>query len=143
MIPCTLAWAAGLQWIAFLMKSATYPNAVIFWQDVCALLIGIIFYLFIPVYREGLRARINQQKHLFVYSSVANELLSQIGYVSKYLALAFTPVVAYANALSNVEGIFLLALLFVFPINNKRFHYMHGVGALLIILGGLFVEFSA
>jgi drug/metabolite transporter (DMT)-like permease len=138
----TLVWAVTLVSMTYLAKEAGGMLPIVFWQNVCAVLFGLVLYFCVSDYRKGLRMRILNQKRLFLSLSAVNEVFSQMGYVFKYMALAYAPVIAYGNTLSSLESGLVLIAFFLYPIRNESIKIHHVLGVVCIIIGVAFVDFS-
>lgn len=117
-IPASLGWAVSL----FMVRIAAENNSamvVSFWQFLGISIIGIFLFLFIKKYRDGFLFRIRHQGKNFLGFSVLNESLAQGSFFFGNLAVAVAPVATYVTAVEGSQGLFLLLLFMIFPLNGK------------------------
>lgn len=135
-IPATTMWAIALFMMRVASETAS-PVIITFWQFLGIGTIGILLFIFVKRYREGLLLRIRHQSMNFLGFSFLNESLAQGAYFFGYLAIAAAPIAAYVTALSGLQGLFLLFFFFLFPLHKDRAKItrVHIVAILLITIG--------
>ena len=139
-IPATLTWSITL----FLVRKASElgsPTAIYFWQLIATGTFGLVFLTFVKKYREGFLFRIKHQGKKFLGISLLNETFSETSYLFSSLAVAVAPVAAYVSAMSGVQGLFIIILMFLFPIGGRaKVTRMQLIAAILISAGVFFIE---
>lgn len=140
-VPVTSAWAIAL----FMVRTASQvspPALISFWQFVGSVIIGMLLFLFVKKYRDGLLFRIRQQGKNFLGFSFLNESLAQGSYVFGNFAVAAAPVATYVTAMSGVQSVFLLLLFLFFPLHKERAQVtkLQMASVVLIAIGVFLIE---
>lgn len=139
-IPATLTWSITL----FLVRKASEygpPTAIYFWQLIATGIIGLILLMFVTKYREGFLFRIKHQGKKFLGLSLLNETFSETSYLFSSLAVAVAPVAAYVSAMSGIQGLFIILLMFLFPLSERtKVTKMQLIAAALITVGVFLIE---
>lgn len=137
-IPVTSFWAIAL----FLAKIATIessPESFTFWQLLSIGILGVGLFLFVGKYREAFIYRIKHQGKKFLGLSMVNETFAQGSAIFNNIAVSMAPVTAFVAAMSGLEGIFLIILLFLFPQGERTKITKMQVFAAVLIAAGLFL----
>ncbi len=139
-IPATSTWSITL----FLVRKASAwgsPTAIYFWQLIATGTLGLALLLFVKKYREGFLFRIKHQGKRFLGFSLLNETFSETSYLFSSLAVAVAPVAAYVSAMSGIQGLFIILLMFLFPVGERtKVTKMQLIAAILITAGVFFIE---
>lgn len=139
-IPVTSFWATAL----FLAKIATAEasaESFTFWQLLSIGVLGVGLFLFVKKYREAFIYRIKHQGRKFLGLSMVNETFAQGSAIFNNIAVSMAPVTAFVAAMSGLEGIFLIMLLFLFPQGERtKITKMQVVAAVLIAAGLFLIE---
>lgn len=139
-IPATSTWAITL----FLVRKASEwgsPTAIYFWQLIATGTVGVALLTFVTEYREGFLFRIKHQGKKFLGLSLLNETFSETSYLFSSLAVAVAPVAAYVSAMSGVQGLFIILLMFLFPQGERtKVTKMQWIAAILITAGVFLIE---
>jgi|GEM_PF-1573505 EamA-like transporter family. len=139
-IPATLTWSITL----FLVRKASEfgsPTAIYFWQLIATGIIGLVLLMFVTKYREGFLFRIKHQGKKFLGLSLLNETFSETSYLFSSLAVAVAPVAAYVSAMSGIQGLFIILLMFLFPLSERtKVTKMQLIAAALITVGVFLIE---
>lgn len=139
-IPLTSFWATAL----FMAKIATVDNsatAFTFWQLLTIGFIGVFMFLFVKKYREAFFYRIKHQGKKFLGLSMVNETFAEGAALTNNIAVSLAPVSAFVAAMSGLEGIFLIILLFIFPQGERtKIKKVQIFAVFVIAIGIFFVE---
>lgn len=139
-IPATSTWSITL----FLVRKASElgsPTAIYFWQLIATGIVGLALLTFVTKYREGFLFRIKHQGKKFLGLSLLNETFSETSYLFSSLAVAVAPVAAYVSAMSGVQGLFIILLMFLFPQGERtKVTKMQWIAAILITAGVFLIE---
>lgn len=139
-IPTTSTWAITL----FVVRKASEfgsTTAIYFWQLISTGLIGIVLFLLAQKYRDGFVYRIKHQGKRFLGLSLLNETFSEASYLFSVLAVAIAPVAAYVTAMSGVQGLFVILLMFLFPQGARtKVTKMQWIATILITFGVFLIE---
>lgn len=139
-VPATLTWSITL----FLVRKAAEwgsTTAIYYWQLITTGIIGLVLFIFVTKYREGFMYRIKHQGRKFLGLSLLNETFSETSYLFSSLAVALAPVAAYVSAMSGVQGLFIILIMFLFPVSARtKVTKMQLIAALLIMAGVFFIE---
>lgn len=139
-IPATSTWAIAL-FIVRIASSSGSAISVTFWQMITIGIIGIFLLVFVKKYREAFIFRIKNQGKTFLGLSFANELFAETSFVFSNLAVSLAPVAAFVTAMSGVQSVFILALLFLFPIGKRsKITKIQWIAVTIIALGVLLIE---
>jgi uncharacterized membrane protein len=85
--------------------------------------------------------RIKHQGKKFLGLSLLNETFSETSYLFSSLAVAVAPVAAYVSAMSGVQGLFIILLMFLFPQGERtKVTKMQWIAAILITAGVFLIE---
>lgn len=118
MAPTTAVWATSF----VLVEEATTRTTAFtaYWFFLAGvLLIGLVYLVFVHPYRESFFERLKAQRVSFGATSLLNESLAMTSFFFQTLALATAPFVSYVAATSGISNIYLLGLLFFFPLNER------------------------
>ena len=139
-IPATLAWSITL----FLVRKASElgsTTTIYYWQLIGTGIIGLALFTFVTKYRTGFLYRIKHQGKKFLGLSLLNETFSEASYYFSSLAVAIAPLAAYVSALSGLQGLFVILLVFLFPQSGRtKVTKMHLVAAILVSIGVFLIE---
>jgi uncharacterized membrane protein len=139
-LPATSTWSITL----FLVRKASElgsPTAIYFWQLIATAVIGLVLFMVVSKYREGFLYRIRHQGKKFLGLSLLNETFSETSYLFSALAVAAAPVAAYVTAMSGMQGLFVILLMFLFPQGERTtVTRMQWIAAMLIAAGVFFIE---
>lgn len=136
----SLFWAlTGLLW-AESFKFSDNNFAVYFWHLLgCFMLIFPLF--IISPYRRGFMHRVKNEKKAFMIHSVINETFVQISFYFTMIAFSLAAYTSFVTAVSGFNSIFLLVLLFFFPIDERNYISKAQFLAIIgIVLGVGFLE---
>ena len=135
MAPTTLAWAATILMVKEALGTMSSTTAY-FIQLIGVQIIGILLVIFIKQYREGFTQRVSKDGKMFLGLSFLNESLAQLSYLFGTLAIAAAPFVSYVSALEGLQSIFVIGLLFLFPINERSKINLIQMAAICLIVSG-------
>lgn len=116
------------------------PLLISYWQYFGIVILGLIAFIFISVFRRAFVFRIRNQGKVFIGISSISETLSQIAYVAGNYAIALAPIPAYAIAMSSIQSIFVLCIFYFFPQKKLKINTIQIVSILIMILGAVFIE---
>lgn len=87
-------------------------------------------------YKAAFLFRVQHQGQKFLGLSFLNETFSETAYLFSTLAVAVAPVAAYVSAISGIQGLFVILLVFILPISERiKVTRMQLVVAILITIG--------
>lgn len=117
-IPIT-STAAVSMYMARIASRTSSPTAFSFYQLIAIGVIGIFIFIFVKRYREGFLYRIKHQGKKFLSLSLFNETFAEGSYWLSNIAVALAPVGAYVSVMNGAQSLFVLVLLWIFPIGSR------------------------
>lgn len=141
MLPTSLCWAIT----TYITRIATQSDpalSVYFWQTAGIFVLGILAFLLVKPYRNGLIGRVKAEGKGFLLPSAFNEALSQVSFAFGVLSVAIAPLAVYFTASGGIQSIFLLLIFALFPL-DKRNHVSGAqwAGVIFIAAGIIMLEF--
>lgn len=119
MIIVSMFWAlTGLFW-AEASNISNNNFAIYFWHLVGCFLL-VLPLLFISPYRRGLLKRLKNENKKFIFHSVMNESCVQISYYFTMIAFSLASFASFVPAVSGTNSLFLILLLYFFPIDKRN-----------------------
>lgn len=119
------------------------PTVFSFYQLVAIGVVGVLILLFIPRYREGFVYRIKHQGKKFLGLSLFNETFAEGSFWLGNIAVALAPVGAYVSAMNGVQSLFVMLLLWLFPVGERsKTTRTQWVAIVLISIGAILLEQS-
>lgn len=119
MIVVSLFWGlTGLFWSEALNVS-NKDFAVYFWHLLGCFLLTVPLVLISP-YRIGFLDRLRNEKKRFIMHSIMNETLVQISFYFTMIAFSLASFASFVPAISGVNSVFLIILLYFFPIDKRN-----------------------
>ncbi len=139
-IPVTASSAIPM-YMARVASRTGSSTAFSFYQLISIGVIGIMIFIFARRYREGFLYRIKHQGKKFLGFSLFNEMFAEGSVWVGNIALAIAPVGAYASALNGVQSLFVLMLLWLFPIGQRsKASKSQWIAITLIAIGAFLLE---
>ncbi|MDO8340606.1 MAG: hypothetical protein Q7T59_01385 [Candidatus Woesebacteria bacterium] len=139
-VPVTFISAIPL-YMARMMSQFGSPTAFSFYQLLGIGVIGILLFVFVKKYREGFLFRIKHQGKKFLGLSLFNETFAEGSVWLGNIAVAVAPVGAYVSAMNGVQSLFVLILLWFFPIGKRsKVTKAQWIAIVLISLGVFLLE---
>ena len=137
MAPVSLCWAASL--FMFRLAAQTADVATIFFYQYVGIgVIGLLLISLVAPYRRGFLHRLRAERGHFLGISVLNETLSQVSFFFVMLAIAAAPLASYVTALGGLQGLLVLVLFWMLPMNIHRHRVLrHQWWAILMMAAGI------
>lgn len=143
MLGITFAWATALLMVKMATTNGGDPFAVYFWQLAAFSIVGGVIFTLISPYRRGFLNRLKQERQKFIVPSFLNESMAQLSFLFSVLAVSAAPLAAYVPAATGLQSLFLLALLWLFPLNQRNtINIVQWGGVALIATGIALLELS-
>lgn len=111
--------AAIPMYMARIASRTSSPTAFSFYQLVGIGVIGILIFIFAKRYRDGFMYRIKHQGKKFLTLSLFNETFAEGSVWLGNIAVAIAPVGAYVSVMNGAQSLFVMLLLWLFPIGNR------------------------
>jgi uncharacterized membrane protein len=111
--------AAVPMYMARIASHSGSATAFSFYQLLGIGVIGILIFVFAKRYRDGFMYRIKNQGKKFLTLSLFNETFAEGSYWLSNIAVAIAPVGAYVSVMNGAQSLFVLILLWVFPIGDR------------------------
>ncbi|MEI8232193.1 MAG: hypothetical protein WCG44_00440 [bacterium] len=116
-------------------------SAFSFYQLIGIGCIGILIFIFAKRYRDGFLYRIKHQGKKFLTFSLFNEMFAEGSVWLGNIAVAIAPVGAYVSVMNGAQSLFVLLLLWLFPIGNRsKPNSYQWVAIALITIGVILLE---
>lgn len=130
------AVAAIPMYMARIASRTGSPSAFSFYQLIGIGVIGVLILIFAKRYRDGLVYRIKHQGKKFLTLSLFNEMFAEGSVWLGNIAVAIAPVGAYVSVMNGAQSLFVMVLLWIFPIGNRsRTTNSQWVAIILITIG--------
>ena len=135
MVIMTMLWSLSL----LMMKQAVNyigDGNAFFWQFACVFILGLCMFVGVRQFRSGFVERIKQQGSFFIGLSMFNEISAQVTFYLTMLAIAAAPLAAYSTALASIQVLFVVIIMWLFPISERsRLNNIQILGICCIVLG--------
>lgn len=117
------------------------PTAFSFYQLIAIGIVGVLILLVVPRYREGFIYRIKHQGKKFLGLSLFNETFAESSFWLGNIAVALAPVGAYVSAMNGVQSLFVMLLLWLFPVGERsKTTTTQWIAVFLISIGAILLE---
>lgn len=119
MVVVSLLWALTALFWSESLSISNNDFGVYFWHLLgCFVLIFPLF--LVSPYRRGFLQRLKNEKKEFLIHSIINETCVQISFYFTMIAFSLAAFASFVTAASGFNNIFLLALLYLFPIDKRN-----------------------